>query len=243
MIISIQLLINHQDYIQARALLDIHHKQIGHDDRLLALEIKLSLIEKRYPNAIERLVAARKSKSISSINIAEWEASAFLGMFNEQIETHNESTLNSYWNNLPRKLKQRESIVLAYCQVLAKHQINQALNDILLPVIKKGANDALLKAMRRLPLTSANELIQVVQKHLHGDKTSAKWLSCLAHLAASSQQWSMAEKAFNSLVQLENKQYDKIDLLTFAKVLEQQNQLSKAIEVLYKITEMPSQET
>lgn len=108
----------------------------------------------------------------------------------------------------------------------------------MLPIVKKGANEKLLKQMRLLPLTAPDELIQAVQKHLHHQQSSAKWLSCLAHLAASSKQWSMAEKAFHSLVQLEGEQFDQVDLKTFSKVLQQQNDLPKAIEVLNKITEV-----
>jgi HemY protein len=234
-LITIQLLINHEEFSQARQLIDEHHKHIGHDDRLLAQEISLSLIEKRFSYVVEQLVAARKSKIITDETVEQWESIAFYGVFNEQIQQHDNDALNSYWNNLARKIKQREQVIYAYCQVLAAHQINQPLSKILLPVIKKGANEKLLKQMRSLPLTSTDELIQAVQKHLHHDQHNAKWLSCLAHLATSSQQWPMAEKAFNSLVQLEGEQYDKVDLIAFAKVLENQNELPKAIEVLNKI--------
>ena len=118
-------------------------------------------------------------------------------MFNQQIEQKSNQSLHEYWESLPRKIKQREPVLLAYCQILAQHKINQPLTKILLPVIKKGANDALLKQIRLLPLSSTNELMPVVQKHLHHDPTSAKWLSCLAHLAIAEQDWDRAEKAFN----------------------------------------------
>ncbi|MCO4799136.1 MAG: heme biosynthesis protein HemY [Colwelliaceae bacterium] len=236
-LITVQLLINHEEFSQARELIDNHHKHIGHDDRLLSLEIELSLIEKRYSYVVDQLVAARKSKIITDEKVENWESVAFLGAFNEQIQQHDKDTLNNYWNNLARKVKQREQVIYAYCQVLATHNINQPLSKILLPVVKKGANEKLLKQIRKLPLTHTDELIQAVQKHLHHDQHSAKWLSCLAHLAACTEQWPMAEKAFNSLVQLEGKQYDKTDLQTFSKVLEKQDELPKAIEVLNKIVE------
>ncbi|MDT0605343.1 heme biosynthesis HemY N-terminal domain-containing protein [Thalassotalea castellviae] len=234
-LVTIQLLIDNEEYGQARQLIDNHHKHIGHDDRLLAQEITLSLIENRFSYVVEQLIAARKSKTITNDTIEQWEATAFFGVFNEQIQQQNSEALNTYWNNLGRKIKQREQVVFAYCRVLAENQITQPLSKILLPVIKKGANEKLLKQMRRLPLTSSDELIQAVQKHLHHDKHNAQWLSCLAHLAANSQQWSMAEKAFNSLVHLAGEQYDRVDLITFAHVLEKQNELTKAIEVLNKL--------
>ena len=91
------------------------------------------------------------------------------------------------------------------------------------------------KNIRLLPISAADELIAAVQKHLHHDQHSGKWLSCLAHLAAKSKQLPMAEKAFNSLVNLEGKQYDTTDLLTFSQVLEQQGEYQKANQVLNKI--------
>ncbi len=235
-LITIRLLINHQEFSQARTLIDQHHKHIGHDDRLLAFEIELSLIEKRFLYVVEQLVAARKSKILSEEKVEQWEAVAFKGAFNEQITQHDQATLNTYWNNLARKVKQRQQVVYAYCHVLASQNITQPLTNIILPIVKKGADENLLKQLRSLPLTQPEELIQLVQKHLHHDQQSAKWLSCLAHLASNAQQWPMAEKAFNSLVQLEGQQYDKVDLQTFAKVLQQQNELTKAIDVLNKIT-------
>lgn len=234
-LISIQLCMNHEDYTQARALIDNHHKHIGHDDRLLALEISLSLIEKRFSYATEQLVSARKSKTITNDQIEQWEAIAFLGAFNEKITESDHEALNNYWNSLSRKVKQREQVIYAYCQVLADHHINEPLSKILLPAVKKGGNEKLLAQMRTLPLTDTDELVKIVQKHLHHDQHSAKWLSCLAHLAAVSNQWGMAEKAFNTLVHLEGNPYDKTDLLVFSKVLKQQGELSKAIEVLNKV--------
>jgi HemY protein len=236
-LITTQLLINHQELSQARALIDKHHKHIGHDDRLLSLEIELSLVENRFSYVVEQLVAARKSKSISDEKVEKWEAIAFVGVFNEQIVQHDKESLNTYWNNLSRKVKQREQVLYAYCHVLASHKITQPLNKILLPVMKKGSNEKFLKQIRKLPLTSVDDLIQVVQKHLHHDQKEAKWLSCLAHLSANAQQWTMAEKAFNSLVQLDGEQYDKTDLQTFSQVLQQRNELPKALEVLNKIIE------
>ena len=104
-LITIQLLINHQELAKARELIDKHHKHIGHDDRLLAQEISLSLIEKRFSYAVEQLNAARKSKTITDETIEQWESIAFYGVFNEQIQQHDNDALNAYWNNLARKNK------------------------------------------------------------------------------------------------------------------------------------------
>lgn len=234
-LVSIKLLMEHNDVEKARTMIDEHHKFIGHDVRLLTLDINLSLIEKRFLVVVESLVLARKQKAITEEIIKQWENEAFYGAFNQQITEKNEEELSRYWNNLSNKVKQRETVVLMYCKVLAEHNIIQPLNKILLPVIKKGANKAFLKAMRRLPLQKPNELITIVQKYLQKDPHNSVWLSCLAHLAVSSKQWDMAEKAFNGLVNLTEKQYDEVDLLAFAQTLQHREQFEKSAQVYAKL--------
>lgn len=234
-LIKVKLLIGQQNYQHAREVIDQHHKHIGHDARLLSLEIDLSLIEKRFDYVIKQLNSAQKQKTITAETINEWQQQAFYGAFNEQIKQRDNNALMQYWQQLPKKVKQTDAVVLSYCQVLAENNINEPLAKVLLPVIKKGANTQLLKAIRHLPITQANDLITAAQKHLHNDPHNALWLSLVAHFAVFSQQWSLAEKAFNTLVNLEGAQYDNVDLLAFALVLEQQNQLEKANQVLRKI--------
>ena len=234
-LIKIKLLIGQQNYAQARAVIDEHHKHIGHDARLLSLEITLSLIEQRFDYVIKQLNAAKKQKSITNETITLWQQQAFYGAFNDRIKQQDNEALMLFWQQLPKKDKQSETVVLAYCQVLAENQINQPLAKLLLPIIKKGANTSLLSAIRTLPIAQPDSLMAAAQKHLHNEPHNALWLSLVAHFATTSQQWSLAEKAFNSLVNLEEKQYDKTDLLAFAQVLEQQGQLDKANQVLRKI--------
>ncbi|WP_286234113.1 heme biosynthesis HemY N-terminal domain-containing protein [Thalassotalea sediminis] len=233
-LVTIKLLMSHQEFKQARALIDKYHKFIGHDDRLLGLEINLSLIEKRFYYVVEQLNKARKSKIFTPKQLADWEKAAFTGAFTQKIVEGDNQALNDYWNSFSRKVKQQESVLLAYCHVLAENRINEPLTKILLPIIKKGANDQLLSEMRRLPLTHVEALIQAVQKHLHHDAKSAKWLTALAHLAAMDKQWDMSEKAFNARLHLDDGAVDKFDLLTFSHVLEQQNKPEQALSALRK---------
>ncbi len=243
-LVQIKLLMNHKAYAKARTLIDAHHKHIGHDEHLLALEINLCLIEKRFDAAIERLISARKlstkkaSKSISQNVLNAWEEQAFYGKFNDLIKQHDQNNLQEYWKSLARKLKQREAITFAYCQVLAQNNIIEPLEALILPTLKKQPSDSFLKQLRNLPIKHAESLITTVQKHLHKTANDPKWLSCLGHLAAMSEQWSMAEKAFNSLVRLEGQQYDKQDLKVFAQTLIAQNNHQTATEVLLQLHEL-----
>jgi HemY protein len=234
-IVTIKLLINQEEYDKARAMIDDHHKFVGHDARLLRLEIDLCVIEKRYLAAIDQLAAARKQKTITEESIITWEEKAFYGAFKQLITEQNEEDLTRYWNSLSNKIKHREAVVLAYCKVLAEHNIIKPLNKILLPAFKKGANKDFLMAIRSLPLETPEELITIAQKHVTKSPENNLWLSCLAHLCVANKQWDAAETNFNRLIELPEKQYDDVDLVAFAKTLEQLSQFEKATQVYRKL--------
>jgi HemY protein len=240
-LVNIKLLMNQdksETYAKARLLIDENHKQIGHDARLLSLEIDLCLIEKRFDQAVHYLATARKEKTINDNIVQAWENLAYYGSFNESIRQHDNQALQDNWQKLSRKIKQREAVLFAYCQVLAEHEITEPLNKLLVPLFKKSPSVEFLKKIRNLPIKRADELILIVQKQLHKDVHSGKWLSCLGHLALTSGQYSMAEKAFGSLIKLEDedygKQYDHQDLQALANSHSRQGQYQAADEIWRK---------
>lgn len=244
LIVKVKLLMNqHRDdaYQNARELIDENHKLVGHDPRLLSLEIDLCLIEKRYEQAVDQLTLARKEKTITDEVIQKWEAVAYYGAFNDIIRQQDQSHLEAYWKSIARKVKQREAVLFAYCHVLAEQNIIEPLTKLITPMLKKQPNARFLKQLRTLPIKQSEPLIAIVQKHLHDDSHNAQWLSCLGHLAVMSEQWSMAEKAFRSLLKLEankqEKQYDKQDLIALTKALTEEGQHQAANEVWLKISE------
>ncbi|KGJ97676.1 heme biosynthesis HemY N-terminal domain-containing protein [Colwellia psychrerythraea] len=234
-IVNIKLLMNQdkaETYAKARKLIDENHKQIGHDARLLALEIDLCLIEQRFEQAVQYLASARKDKTITEARVQLWEQQAYYGSFNDSIKQHDNKALQENWASLKRKNKQREDVLFAYCKVLAENEIIEPLNTLLVPLFKKSPSSDFLKKVRELPIKQADELIAIVQKQLHNNVHSGKWLSCLGHLALMSGQYSMAEKAFGSLIKLEEndstKQYDQQDLQALAKAHGKQGQYQQA---------------
>lgn len=221
-VVKMKLLMNQDNdeaYQQARQLLDEHHKYVGHDARLLALAIDLCLIEQSYQQAIDFIASARKEKSINTTTMQAWEKHAYSGLFNELITQQNQASLEDYWKTIARKLKQHDTVFFAYCSTLAEHNLTEPLNKLLIPMLKKNPSADFLKQLRALPIKQAEPLIAIAQKQLHNDIHSAKWLSCLGHLAVNSSQWSMAEKAFGSLTKLEKPQHDQQDLQALAVAL------------------------
>lgn len=231
-LVKIALYMSQNSHDKARLLIDEHHRHIGHDDRLRKLEIELSIVEKHFSIAAENLIPARKSKTFTEEEINHWEAIVFDGLFRQLIADKGNNALHDYWQSLPRKIKQRDSVLFKYCQVLAENNICEPLNKLLLPQLKKDVDEAFLSQIKVLPIAKPQELIVSVQKHLHKNTHSAKWLSCLAHLAAAGRDFAMAEKAFHSLIQLENIKLSNSDIACYAQVLIQQQKPQHASELL-----------
>jgi len=238
-IVKVQLLMSHEEYAQARLLIDEYHKHIGHDVRLLQLEIDLSSIEQRFEAAIHYLTTARKQKEFDQDKLQKSESVAFTGMFNTLIRQHDQQALENYWQSLSKKIKQREAVLFAYCRILAENSIAAPLEKLLLPALKKEATDSFIKQLTRLPLVKTTDkaapLIAAVQKHLHGDQHSIKWLSCLAHLALACGQWQMSEKAFHRLFTVEGYQVNNNDLKAYALALGEQKKYQHSYELLQNL--------
>ena len=238
-IVKIRLLMSHEEYKKARLVIDEYHKHIGHDARLLQLEIELCLIEKRYKAAIEHLVLARKQKGFDQSKLEKSENIAFTGMFNELIRQHDQQTLVNYWQKLTKKVRQREGVLFAYCRTLAENGIVAPLEKLLLPIVRKEASDSFIKQLTDLPLAKttdkAENFIAAVQKHLHKDQHNIKWLGCLGHLALAAGQWQMSEKAFHSLFSVDGYKVNHDDLKACALALSNQSKHHQANELLQKI--------
>ena len=238
-IVKIQLLINHEEYVQARLVIDEYHKHIGHDTRLLQLEIDLCLIEERYEAAVQNLALARKQKDFDQYKLEKSENIAFTAIFNELIRKHDQQALVDYWQKLTKKIKKHEAVFFSYCRILAENGIVAPLEKLLLPTLKKEASDNFIKQLTELPLAKATNqteiFIAAVQKHLHVNQHSIKWLACLGHLALAAGQWQMSEKAFHSLFTVEGYLTNNDDLKACALALSQQSKYHQANELLQQI--------
>ncbi|REL28687.1 heme biosynthesis protein HemY [Thalassotalea euphylliae] len=233
-LVQLDILMAQQQWQKARELLDTYHTHIGHDHRILAHEINLSIAEQRFEHAITFIAKAKKQKAITSTQVGKWQHQAYFGQFEQLVYEKSAQALVDYWQSLGRKLKQDNDIVSAYCQVLAKHQLAEPLNQLLLPVVKKGQNTVLINQIKTLALAQPTELIKATQQHLQKDQHNHFWLSCLGHFALSDQQWPLAERAFNSIAAGQTPM-SHIDAKGFARALSQQGKHQQAAELLISL--------
>jgi len=231
-LVKLAILMEQNEIKKARTLLDQHHRYIGQDARLLSLEIRLSILEKRFENAISFIAKARKQKEINAEQIKQWDGEAYLGQFRQVIAEKDQQALNKYWSGLSRKEQHNDTIVHAYCTVLAENQITAPLDKLLVPLVKKAKNTVLINALKSLPLTKPNELIAATQKHLHGDQHNIFWLSCLGHFALKGKDWPLAERAFHSIANQSGANMPIDDRKGYAIALNEQGKYQQATEIL-----------
>lgn len=237
-LVAIQLHVKLKNYPQARELIDQYHQHIGHHHLLLLLEIDLSIIEQRFDNAIHYLEKARKEKQIDNAKITVWESMIYQGKFTQLFQSGGELKLTEYWQKLSKKLRQQETIVLAYCHVLAQFNMSTQLTNILLPHFKFSASTAFIQAIRKLPIRKADDLILATQKHLKKDPNNTTWLSCLGFLAYASNEHEMARKAYHRLLQQAEYVADHDDLVFYAKSLMALNEHSQANKILLDVNKV-----
>jgi HemY protein len=236
LLVGLQLLLSFKEAHKARDLLNQHTKAIPHSAPLLKLAIELCLLEKNYLQVIEYLTLARKEKTFTESMVSLWEQTAYTTLFSQQATLYDQKTLVEFWQQQPRKIKQREAVIFSYCHVLINHQILTPLEDLLLPPLKKDASESFLLRLQHLILQLPHDkhahkmssLISAIKKHLHKNSHSPKWLSTLGHVALFNGEWEMAEKSFNSLIALPNKQYSDNDIKSYATALSQQNKHADA---------------
>ena len=231
-LVKIKLLLNRNELEKARSLVDEHHRHIGHDVRLLMLVIDLCIAEQHFEQAVEHLDQARKQKSITDEQIQTWENIIFKARFTDIIKQQSNDALLDYWRSLSKKVKQRETVLVVYCQVLAEQDVIEPLNKLLLPIIKKGTNATLIAALKKLPIKQPHAFIIAIEKHLHKNPDDLLWLSCLGHFAYSDNNVILAEKAFKTLQQKLVTPMEESDLKTYANVLINQEKHQEAAQLL-----------
>ena len=225
-LLHLSLLLARDELPKARTIIDEHHKFIGHDPRLLALEIDLCIKENRFESAIERLTAAAKQKTLAE-KIPQWQKQAYQGYFNKL----DNDALQQYWQKLAKKTKQAPQVMIAYCYQLAARNLTSTIEALLLPKVKKGRDTVIIEALKQLPLQSTAPFIQAIEKHLQKEPNNTLLLSALGYLAYLDNQLTLAEKAFFSL-NTHVKPLAKNDTLIFAKVLIAQGKHQQANKLL-----------
>lgn len=221
-----------QQFSKTRALLDNNHKLLGHDARLSGLQIELCLHEQNFAKAIELLTDLTKDKTLAQDTVTQWRLQAFSGHFEHLVTTESISSVSKYFKSLSRKERQNEGIILAYANSLNAHGLTNQLEDLVLPCIKKDASPTFINMLKVLPIKNSQHLIASIQKILLKQSDNVIWLSALAHLCAANNEHDKAQKAFITLLKL---QQNSDDLKRYAELLETMGEHQQANRVYQEL--------
>ncbi|WP_371374735.1 heme biosynthesis HemY N-terminal domain-containing protein [Thalassotalea aquiviva] len=225
LLVTLTLRLKANDFKRARDLLDHHHKLIGHDHRLLFIETKVCLHEQRYQVAIETLKQLRKQKQADSEQLTELEYAVFKAYLQDLYHQKNIAAVETAYKELSRKDRQQEGILLAYIELIAQHGSHQQADDIILPLLKKSHNEALLNKLKQLPIKVSQNVIASIQKQLLKHPENRFWLSVLAHFCGNNGEHEKARKAFISALKIRQ---TPEDLQRYAKLLQQLGEFEQA---------------
>ncbi|MDN3652772.1 heme biosynthesis HemY N-terminal domain-containing protein [Thalassotalea ponticola] len=210
---------------KARQLLNDNHTLIGHDTRLIALDIDINTALDNYNAALDGLKRLRKRKDISTETLYELEYAAYKGLYDQLTRDKSIDAVSSHYQSLSRKEKQSEGVVLAYADTLIANGLSKDFEGLVLPHINRKSSTHFINALKTLPVRHAQHVIDSIQKLLQKNPDNPVWLSALAHLCYADKQIDKAQKAFVSLFKIRR---DKADLLTYARLLEEQGEHQQA---------------
>ncbi|TRX55176.1 heme biosynthesis HemY N-terminal domain-containing protein [Thalassomonas sp. M1454] len=221
-----------KQFTKAREILDKNHTLIGHDARLLGVDIELCLQEQRFEKAIELLKQVKKDKSVNNDEVTNWELKANIGYFSELNQKQSIEAVAKYYKGLSRKERQSEGIILAYAHCLSAYGLSDRLDDLVLPLIKKGASPTFIKALSKLNIEQPGHLVANIQKILLKQPDNTLWLSALANLSVSAKDYDKAQKAFITLLKIEQ---HPDDMQSYAQLLELKGEHQQANRVYQEI--------
>lgn len=232
LLVAGRLNLDDKQFTKARALLDENHKLIGHDGRLMGLDIEVCIHEGRFEQAIEQLKQVKKDKNISKNQVTQWEVKAYAGHFQNLIHMGSVESVANYYKALARKDRQSEGVILAYADCLINNGLIKNLEDLLLPLIKKDASEHFINELKTMPITHGDHIIFAVQKILQKQPENTLWLSALAHLCMENKEYDKAHKAFTSLLKLAQ---HPDDLRGYATLLERMGEHQQANRVYQEL--------
>jgi HemY protein len=221
-----------QQFSKTRILLDNNHKLLAHDARLSGLEIELCLHEQNFEKAIDLLKGINKDKTLAINTVSQWQLQAFSGYFEHLVKSESISSVSKYFKALNRKERQNEGMILAYANSLNTHGLTDQLEDLVLPFIKKDASPTFINMLKSLSIKNSQHIIANIQKILQKQSDNVLWLSALAHLCAANNEHDKAQKAFVTLLKL---QQNPDDLKRYAELLETMGEHQQANRVYQEL--------
>ena len=169
-------------------------------------------------------------KQLSVEDYQYWMKQTAQGFYAELASKEGANPLKQYWQSLPRKTRNDPAQQSAYVEQLIGQGMHKDAEEALLNFQSKQPQKLLFPLFRELHLTNPTSTIKCLENWLKKDSENAELLSVLGQVAFNAKDWDLAERALAKAIRLAS---DNKDVLLLARVKEQQQEPSQALE-LYK---------
>ncbi|WP_104400927.1 heme biosynthesis protein HemY [Vibrio penaeicida] len=199
-------------------------------DRYTANPIVIELLKTVYEelalwqNTIDLLPQLKKAKLIDPIEHDSLMLKAQCGLLADVAQQKGSEGLLAYWNGLPKKARQDETLVHCLLEQLIERKADSQAYIIVRDRLKKQPDDKLYSLISEMNLPDLHPAVVLLQGALQKDGESAIVHSTLAQLLMRQENWSEAQYHFEQALKLRQ---DISDYAYLADVLEKQ-QLTQA---------------
>ncbi|MEC7699775.1 MAG: heme biosynthesis HemY N-terminal domain-containing protein [Pseudomonadota bacterium] len=159
-----------------------------------------------------------------------WSKRIAKGKFAEIASKQGAVELKSYWENLPRKLRNDDAYRAAYVQQLLDQGMHADAQQLLVEWQKRGPNTALFPLFSQLNIPDSSPSLRLLESWIKQDEENVALYSTLGQVAFNSGDDVLAEKALLKATKMKAR---KEDLLLLSAISERNQDTATALQ-LYK---------
>jgi HemY protein len=224
---QIRLLQDQGEWQQSRDLLEQLRQRWPHHPQILQRLQAVYQALHAWQAELELLPLLRKQQLLNDSDFVTAQARCYHAWFSHVLQTKDRDALLALWQQQPRTIRHTPALQLLVIDTLIEHQHHHAAFELLAPLLRKQADDALWQRCARLQLNDYSALLKLLLSQLKNHPQSASLLSALGHLYFQQQHYVLAQGYLERSVAL---QPTVADQRALASIMEQQRLFEKAAE-------------
>lgn len=169
-------------------------------------------------------------KALAKVDYKAWSQRIAKGKFAEIASKQGAVELKSYWEDLPRKMRNDDIYQAAYIQQLLDQGMHSDAQTLLVEWQKRGPNSSLFPLFTQLNIPDSSPSLRLLESWIKKDEKNIELYSTLGQVAFNSGDDVLAEKALLKATKMASR---KEDLLLLSAISERQHDTATALQ-LYK---------
>lgn len=213
---------------QAYATLNQLATEQGEDRQVRSLLLEAASELGEWPQALKLLDDARNSKALSKNDFKTRQIAVFAGLLRE---ADSETALESYWEQVPGRLRDEALLIESYVIARLKYQNGSGCELLLRKALKRNWNEALVRLYGLVDSGKLAKQIQFAERLLESQRDSAALHLALGRLCKKHNLWGKAKNYLQESLQLGA---DVEACQVMALLLEEQGEPREAAEYFRK---------